>query len=117
MFDAQARAAYKQRLEDLQAELEEALAFHDQGRIDKLREELDFLTNELAHAVGLGGRARRIGSPAERARTTVTKAIKNALKKISEYHVPLGQYLTRTIKTGTFCVYAPGPRSPVSWQF
>jgi predicted ATPase/class 3 adenylate cyclase len=117
MLDAQARATYKQRVEDLQAELEEAVTFHDQGRIDKLREELDFLTNELAHAVGLGGRARRVGSPVERARTTVTKAIKNALKKISEHHALLGQYLTRTIKTGTFCAYAPDPRSPVSWQF
>jgi predicted ATPase len=117
MLDAQARATYKQRLADLQADLDEAMAFHDQGRIDLLREELEFLTHELAQAVGLGGRARRIGSPAERARSTVTKAIKNALKKISEHHASLGQHLTRTIRTGTFCVYAPDPRVGVSWEF
>jgi non-specific serine/threonine protein kinase len=93
------------------------MSFHDQGRSDALREELEFLTDELAQAVGLGGRARRLGSPVERARTAVTRAIKNALKKICEHHTPLGQYLTHTIKTGTFCTYTPDPRSLVSWQF
>jgi class 3 adenylate cyclase/predicted ATPase len=117
VLDAQARAAYKQRITALQAELDSARTWHDQGRIDALREELDFLTHELAQAVGLGGRARRIGSPAERARTTVTKAIKNALKKIHAHHTPLGQYLMRTIKTGTCCAYTPDPRSSVSWRF
>ncbi|MGE0820952.1 MAG: AAA family ATPase [Candidatus Binatia bacterium] len=117
LLDPQARAMYKHRIEDLRTELEEAASFNDQGRISKLQDELDFLTRELAQAIGLGGRARRAGSPAERARITVTKAIKNALKKIRENHPALGQYLNRTIKTGTFCSYAPDPRSPGSWQF
>jgi predicted ATPase len=117
LLDAHARAAYKQRLADLQAELDEAQTFHDQGRVDALREEWEFLTNELTQALGLGGRARRIGSSTERARVAVTRAIKNALNKIQAHHAPLGHYLTRTIKTGTFCVYAPDPRAPMSWQF
>ncbi|MBM4257616.1 MAG: hypothetical protein FJ147_17205 [Deltaproteobacteria bacterium] len=116
LLDAQARAAYKQRMADLQSDLDEAMSFHDQGRIDALREELEFLTHEISQAVGLGGRTRRIGSPTERARSTVTKAVKNALKKICEHHAALGLYLTRTIKTGTFCVYAPDPRASVPWQ-
>jgi hypothetical protein len=115
--DSQTRTAYKQRLEDLQAEFEEASTYKDQGRVSKLQDEIDFLTQELARAVGLGEQGRRAGSPVERMRTTVTKALKNALKKIRDKHPPLGQYLTRTVKTGTCCSYAPDPRLPVSWRF
>ena len=116
MLDPQARAAYRRRLEDLQAELEEASAFNDHGRIEQLQDEIELLTQALAQAVGLGGRARRAGSPAERARVAVTKSIKNALKKISDNHPSLGQYLHRTIKTGTFCSYVPAPRASVAWR-
>jgi len=43
------------RFRNLQAELEEAQSFNDPGRIEKLRAEMEFLTQELAQAVGLGG--------------------------------------------------------------
>jgi hypothetical protein len=57
VLDPQARAAYRQRLRDLQAELAEAQSFNDAGRSEKLQDEIAFLTQELAQAVGLGGRA------------------------------------------------------------
>jgi hypothetical protein len=116
-LDPQARAAYRQRISDLQTELVEADAFNDLGRIEKIREEIDFLTQELAQAIGLGGRARRVGSPTERARVTVTKAIRTVLARITETHPALGQYLTLTLRTGTECVYRPDARQPVTWQF
>ena len=116
MLDPQARAAYKQRVSELQEELAEAQQFHDLGRSEQLAAELDFLTHELASAVGLGGRARRVGSPAERARVNITRAIKIALRKISEHHAALGQHLATTIKTGTYCSYTPDVRMPISWQ-
>lgn len=115
LLDPQARAAHKQRLEDLRIELEEASLLNDLGRIEKLQSELELLTQQLAQTFGLSGRGRRVDSSAERARTTVTKAIKNVLKKIHENHPTLGQYLTRTVKTGTFCSYSPDPRSSTSW--
>src|SRR5262249_28044763 len=68
ILDPQARAAYKQRLSELREELTEAQDFHDLGRSEQLAAEIDFLTHELTSAVGLGGRARRVGSPTERAR-------------------------------------------------
>ena len=116
MLDPQARAAYKQRVRELQEELAEAQQFHDLGRSERLAAELDFLTHELASAVGLGGRARRVGSPAERARVSITRAIKIALRKISEHHPALGQHLATTIKTGTYCSYTPDVRMPITWQ-
>jgi uncharacterized membrane protein len=116
MLDPQARAAYRQRLHDLQEELTEAQSFNDPGRIEKLQDEIEFLTQELAQAVGLGGRTRKATSVAERARVNVTKRIKIALRKISEQHPTLGEHLTQTIRTGVFCEYAPFPHQPVTWQ-
>ena len=116
LLDPQARAAYKQRLSELREELAEALRFSDLGRSEQLTAEIDFLTQELARAVGLGGRARRMGSAAERARVNITRAIKIALRKISEHHPALGQHLATTLKTGTYCSYTPDVRMPISWQ-
>ncbi len=116
MLDPQARAAYKRRVGELRAELAEAQAFHDLGRVEKLQDEIDFLMQELSRAVGLGGRARKVDSPVERARVNVTRAIKTAIRKITEGHPALGEHLTQTIKTGTFCSYIPDPRLPTSWQ-
>jgi predicted ATPase len=116
ILDLQARAAYKQRLRELREELTEAEQLHDLGRSEQLAAELDFLTHELSSAVGLGGRARRAGSPAERARVNITRAIKLALRKIGEHHPALGQHLTTTIKTGAYCSYTPDVRVPITWQ-
>jgi hypothetical protein len=116
ILDPQARAAYKQRLSELREELAEAQHFHDLGRSERLAAEIDFLTHELASAVGLGGRARRLGSAAERARVNVTRAVKTALRKIGEHHPALGQHLATTIKTGAYCWYTPDSRMPVTWQ-
>jgi len=116
VLDPQARAAYRQRLRDLQEELADAQSFHDEGRIEKLQDEIEFLTQELAQAVGLGGRTRKAASVSERARVNVTKRIKIALRKISEQHPTLGGHLTQAIRTGTFCMYTPSLHRPVRWQ-
>jgi hypothetical protein len=116
VLDPQAKAAYRQRLRDLQAELEEAQTYHDAGRIEKLQAEVEFLIRELSQAVGLGGRTRKAASAAERARINVTKAIKMGIRKIREQHPALGQHLEQTIRTGTFCVYEPRPHQSSSWQ-
>jgi len=53
--------------------------------------------------------------PLERVRLNVTKAIKAAVKKVSDNHPALGYHLTATIKTGTYCSYTPDPIQPISW--
>jgi hypothetical protein len=77
---------------------------------------MDFLTRELARAVGFGGRDRKTASNAERARVAVTKAVRATLKRIGEMDSNLGDELEATIRTGTFCSYEPDRRRPVSWQ-
>src|SRR5262245_35675326 len=107
MLDGPAKAAYQQRLTELRDELDEAERFNDRGRAERAREEVDAITEQLAAAVGLGGRDREAASPSERARSTVAKAVKAALKRISDHHAVLGRHLQTSIKTGTFCSYAP----------
>src|SRR5262249_26290457 len=113
MLDAEARAAYRSRLAELREERDEAERFNDPGRVARAEREIGMLTQELARAVGLGGRARRAGAAAERARLNVTRAIAAVLRKIAAEHHALGVHLAATIRTGTFCCYAADDRSPV----
>jgi tetratricopeptide (TPR) repeat protein len=116
ILDAEAKSAYRRRLEELRADLDEAESFHDPERAARVRNEMAFLTRELAAAVGLGGRDRKAGSTAERARVAVTKAVRATLKRIGEMDQDLGHELAATVRTGTFCSYEPDRRRPVSWE-
>jgi hypothetical protein len=104
-LDAQARAAYRQRLEDLQAELQEAETWSDALRATKVREEMDMLAAELADAYGTVRHARAQDDAAEKARKAVTNRIRATLAKVQKAHPPLWQHLFISLKTGTFCTY------------
>jgi tetratricopeptide (TPR) repeat protein len=116
LLDERAKAEYRARMLDLEAELSEAEEWNDPERASHVREERDFLARELAAAVGLGGRDRLAGSNAERARVNVTRAIKSALDRIQQHSPSLGRHLVATVRTGSFCSYQPDPRSTVSWS-
>jgi hypothetical protein len=107
LLDDEARAAYRDRIDELRETIAEAESFGDAGRRSRAQAELDALTAELARAVGLGGRARRAGSAAERARVAVQRRLKDALARIEEAAPDLGHHLARTIYTGAFCAYRP----------
>jgi tetratricopeptide (TPR) repeat protein len=106
-IDGLARDEYRRHVSDLQEELEEAESLADTGRVDALRDELDFITRELARAYGLGGRERPSGSASERARVNVRRRLKDAIERIGEQIPDAGVYLENTIKTGTYCKYNP----------
>jgi non-specific serine/threonine protein kinase len=108
-LDARAKAAYKERLEDLDERLEEAERFGDTAKAERAEAERSAIRDELARAVGLGGRDRKTGASAERARVNVTLRIKKALEKISAASSTLGHHLKTCVKTGVFCVYRPPP--------
>lgn len=115
-LDATAKDAYRRRLEDLREEVEQAEAWGDVERAARAREEIELIGSELAAAVGLGGRDRPLASGAERARVRVTKSIHTAIERIGEHDDELGYELDSTVRTGSFCVYAPDPRHPVTWR-
>ena len=116
VLDDSAKRAYRDRLRDLDAEIEEARSWSDDERAARAEAERDALVQQLAGAVGLGGRDRRAASAAERARVNVTRAIKAALSRIAEQSPALGKHLEATIRTGTFCSYTPDPASQRSWR-
>jgi tetratricopeptide (TPR) repeat protein len=116
MLDEQAKAAYRRRLEEIDADIDDARAARDAVREAQADEERSFLLSELSRAVGLGGRDRRAGSASERARVAVTRAVRQAIARIAEHHAPLGEHLQHAIRTGTYCAYEPDPRAPVTWR-
>lgn len=116
LLDATAKAAYKARLEELRAELDEAADNNDLARAAKARQEMDFLVGELARAVGLDGRDRRAASHAERARLNATRAIRAAMANLAKANPSLGRHLSSTIRTGRYCSYTPDPRAPIAWE-
>ncbi|MBI4728413.1 MAG: tetratricopeptide repeat protein [Acidobacteria bacterium] len=116
VLDDKAKAAYRARLGELAEDLEEARSWDDPERAAAAEEEMHRLTEELARAVGLGGRDVRSAAVAERARSSVTKAIKSAISRIAGCDKDLGRHLSATVRTGVFCSYAPDPRLPAEWR-
>ena len=116
LLDAQAKQAYRRRLAEIEEDMDEARAMGDSERAAQADTERDFIVRELSRAVGLGGRDRRAGSVSERARASVTRAVRQAMARIREHNAPLGEHLDRTIRTGTFCAYLPDSRVPVAWH-
>jgi hypothetical protein len=115
-LDSAAKAAYRERLSELEGEIRQAEAWNDPEAAARAQVEIDFLHGELASALGLGGRDRTSGSAAERARLSVTRAIRSAMNRIAAGSPAVGRHLDATIRTGTFCSYQPDPRVPIAWD-
>ncbi|MEO7513831.1 MAG: transcriptional regulator [Gemmatimonadaceae bacterium] len=115
LLDSQAKEAYRRRLAEIDDDIEQAEALQDGERSAQAQLEREFLIRELSRAVGLGGRDRRAGSASERARASVTRAIRHAMTRIGQHHPSLGAHLGHAIRTGTCCAYVPDPRIRVAW--
>jgi hypothetical protein len=116
VLDARAKAEYRQRLQDLAEELDEANRFNDPERAARASAEIDALTEQLTAAVGLGGRDRRAASATERARLNVTRAVRAALRRIAEADERAGNHLDVCLRTGVFCSYRPDPAAATRWR-
>jgi hypothetical protein len=101
------KASYKRRLIELRSELEDAEGSNDLPRAETLRAEIEALTEQIAAAVGLGGRDRRAASHAERARSAVTIGIKKSIERIRANNADFGRHLATFVHTGNFCRYRP----------
>ncbi len=116
LLDAPAKEAYRARLRELETDIESARGLQDPAAVAGMEREREFLVSELARAVGLGGRDRRAAAATERARVSVTRAIRSAVARIRGHGPGLADHLDRTIRTGTFCSYQPDPRLPAAWH-
>ncbi len=114
LIDATARDAYRRRLADLDEEIDDADRAADTARSSRAIAEKDALVAQLSAAYGLGGRPRRAGDPAERARQTVTARVRDAISRVEAVHPDLGRHLRRSVRTGRTCAYEPD--SPIEWS-
>ena len=114
VIDAAARRQYEQRIRDLQSDIEEAEANADYERAYRHQDELDQLIEHLSAAIGHGGRTRRAGGSAERARSAVTHRVKATIRQITRLHPQLGTHLDHAVRTGRYCSYRP--EHPTPWQ-
>jgi tetratricopeptide (TPR) repeat protein len=112
-LDERARREIRDRLRDLDAEVDEAEANHDLERAAEAREQRQLLAEAVARDLGLGGKARLIGDPVERARKTVSTRIRRTITTVGRAHPELGRHLERSIDTGAWCAYRPA--EPVTW--
>jgi hypothetical protein len=115
VLDPEAKAAYRRTLSDLRDELAEAEQLHDLARAGRAQAEIEWLNQQLSAALGLGGQDRKVGASAERARSTITKSIKTAIRRVRDHHRALGHHLATHIKTGTFCQYLSGSEQSIDW--
>ena len=113
--DTRALAAYRRRLRDIDAELDEARDWADEARVTRLGLEREALLREVGAATGLAGRRRRFGSADERARVAVRKAISAALARVAQRDAALARLFRDTVRTGAACRYDPDPARPVTW--
>jgi hypothetical protein len=114
LVDATARDAYRARLAVLDDELAAADRAGDAPRSERASAERAALLAQLSAAYGLGGRPRRTGDPAERARSAVGWRIRDALRRIEAVHPALARHLRVSVHTGAFCRYSP--ESSVHWR-
>jgi hypothetical protein len=114
VLDRRAVEEYRQRLRDLEEEVDAAEVAHDLERAARGRLERDAIVTELESALGLGGRRRLLGDDSERARKAIRARIRLTLDRIEKEHPNLARHLRASVRTGTFCSY--DPERPVTWQ-
>jgi hypothetical protein len=105
VLDARAKDAYRRRIEELRAEIDDGEACADLERAARGRVELDRFLEELARATGFAGRTRSFDDTAERARVSVHKAIKRAVAMIAEVEPTVGHEIRSRLVTGMRCVF------------
>ncbi|MDQ4089034.1 MAG: AAA family ATPase, partial [Actinomycetota bacterium] len=107
-IDRSGLAAYRRRLADLEADIDDAERDHDSERRARAEVERQALLEELRRVTGVGGRARAFANhPAERARKAVAGRVRDAIRKLEPVLPELAAHLQRNIVTGTYCRYRP----------
>jgi len=115
-LDAAARDAYRRRLTDIEEDIAEATEMNDPVRLEHAERDREFLVAELSRAVDVHGRIRVVGGDAERARTSVFRAIRYAIERLAEAEPSLAEHLRHTVRTGSMCSYWSDPLAPVMWH-
>jgi AAA ATPase domain len=107
ILDRSSMQQYRDRLSDIDDEIDEARHDHDEARAARLDAEREAVLAELRRATTASGRAREFANhPAERARKAVSARIRASIATIGTVLPELEEHLSRTIVTGTNCRYS-----------
>jgi hypothetical protein len=112
--DEQARAAYQERISELEDDIVAAEAVGELDRAGSLRVEQEAVAGELGRSLGLG--VRRLVPEVERARVAVTNALRRTVRRMSAPAPQLAAHFDRALRTGQFCVYDPDATDHVAWH-
>jgi len=108
VVDRSALAAYRRRLADLDADIDDAARDQDPERRARAEAERQAVLDELGRVTRPGGRVRAFANhPAERARKAVAGRVRDAIRKLEPVLPELAAHLQRNIVTGTYCRYRP----------
>lgn len=103
--DQQTLNSVRGKLQELEAEREQAREYCDLGAVETLTEQIENLQDYLCREAGLDGKPRRESADQKRARTKVSNAIARSVSAVTKQHHALGAYLKRQVQTGFFLEY------------
>jgi hypothetical protein len=115
VFDDQTRRALRRRIDELETALDDAAMRGDDAGASALQRDLDAVLDHAREAFGLAGRSRHFDDSAERARTSVQKAIRRAIGRIAGDAPGLAASLRACVRTGYQCSYEPAGDAPRRW--
>lgn len=109
MLDPVAKREYQEAINKIDNNIEIAEDTNNTEKVASLKEEKRFIAMELASAMGLAGRDRKLDDKTKNLADAVRKCIKDSIEKIKEEKTLklLSQHLEEYIKTGYFCRYCP----------
>ena len=114
VLDEKAKQEYKDKLESLQDEREQAEQLEDDEQLERIDKETDAISRELNSAQAIFGKSRIFANQNERCRKRVTETIRTSLVKLRTNHKELGEHLDASIKTGGYCSYTS--QEEISWN-
>ena len=113
LIDPQAREEYRQRVEELNEQLEDAHLLNEETRIIQLEGEKERIIEALRAATGLGGRTTRISRDAKNTRDAVKNAINRAVEHIGRKDEALETHFSNSLDFQDLFTYRP--ESMIAW--
>jgi tetratricopeptide (TPR) repeat protein len=115
VLDAPAIRSLSRRMSQLEDEIDRATLRGQGDRAEQLQRELDEIVGHARVVSRPGERSRRFDDAAERARTSVQKAIRRAISNVARSAPHLGAELLASVHTGHRCAYEPTRGAPEAW--
>lgn len=115
ILDSEGRTRFRRLVTELTAERDQAERNHDEAEKARIQTALDEVVAELSRNRTFTGFRNLTSTPADRARSSVTNAIKRAIEKLRKSDLrELADHFEETISTGFQVAYLPSTR--IEWN-